>query len=260
MLSKSVLDLKRGLSLYHVWLYQAYHEVSAKYKRTFLGSLWISGAMVATSLALAIVMGGIMQVDLAKMLPYTMAGIICFALMGYVLTDAPEAFMQAANIIKNHAYPYTYYTFEGISRTFVVFIHNIVVFYITVLILRQFVVPHWQIVPALVLVSATMFFWGSMASMAAARFRDLRFLLPFMSQIIFFLTPVFWHAESVSGWRSYIVHANPFYGLLEIVRAPLLGNAAPFIAWQLSLVTLGVGIALWTLFFSLNRGKIAFWI
>jgi ABC-type polysaccharide/polyol phosphate export permease len=260
MIQNALKDVTTGASLFNVWVYQAYHDVSSKYKRTVLGSIWISGGMVATSLALAIVMGGIQGQSLPDALPYIMCGILCFALPGYILGDAPEVYMSASNIIKNHAYPFSYYAFESVTRVFIIFLYNLVAFYIVMFALNRAAVPHWSLLPALFIVYANCIFWGTLMSMVAARFRDLRFLLPFVNQIAFFMTPVFWRAENLTGWRTHIVNFNPFYGLLEITRAPLMGYAAPEIAWSLSLGSLGAGVVLWSIFFNIFRGKIAFWV
>ncbi len=216
--------------------------------------------MVATSIALAIVMGGIQKQSLPDILPYIMAGILCFYLPGYVLTEAPEVYMSSSNIIKNHAYPFTYYAFESVTRVFLVFLHNLVAYYLAMAILTRLAIPDWTILPALVLVYCNCLVWGTLASMVAARFRDLRFLLPFMSQIIFFMTPVFWHPNNMDGWRVWLVRVNPFYGLMEIVRSPLLGTTAPSLAWELSAASLIIGSLLWLFFFSRFRSKIPFWI
>ncbi len=260
MLSKSYIDLRRGVKLYKVWMHHAWHDVSAKYKRTVLGTLWISGAMIATSIALSIVMGGIMGQDLPSVLPYIMGGILCFALPGFLLNEAPETFMSSSNIIKNHAHPFSYYIFENVARVFILFINNLVVFYITLAVLGKLTLPNWTVVPAIMLNFLNCVFWGGVVAMAAARYRDLRFLLPFMSQIIFFLTPVFWHPGNLKGWRTVILNLNPFYGLMEVIRAPLLGEMAPLIAWQLSAASLLLGALAWAVFFGVYRGKIAFWV
>ena len=257
---KSLKDMGEGLALYHVWLYQAYHEVSSKYKRTVLGSVWISGAMLATSIALAIVMGGIQGQSLPDILPYIMGGILCFALPAYILNEAPDVYINSANIIKNHAHPFTYYTFESVSRTFIIFFHNILAFYLVILLLQKAAIPHWSLLPGLVLVFANCVFWGPLISMIASRFRDMRYLLPFLNQIVFFITPVFWPYTKVVGWRSHLVNFNPFFGLMEMIRSPLLGSAPPEIVWILGASSLGVGAVLWFLFFSLFRGRIAFWV
>ena len=260
MLKEAMKDLGRGMGLIRVWLFQAYHELSAKYRRTALGSLWIAGSMVATSLAMSIVMGGIMGQNIGEILPYIMGGILCFALPAYILSEAPEVFYIFSPIIKNHAYPFTYYTFESVSKTFMLFFHNLVAYFIVMACIGKLVLPHWSIIFGLPIVYVTVFLWGSIISIAAARFSDFRFLLPYISQIAFFLTPVWWHAGTISGWRMVLLAGNPIYGLLEIVRAPLLGESPPLLAWELALGTMLVGFILWLFVFGANRKKIAFWV
>lgn len=261
MLSKAFSDLIRGLKLYRVWFYQAYHDISSKYKRTVFGSLWISGAMVATSLALAVVMGGIQGQKLEVVLPYVMAGILSFSISGvYILNEAPEVYMAHGNIIKNHAYPFSYYTLESATKSFLVFAHNIVAFYIALLLLGAFVAPHWSLIFGLLLVYINAVLWGTLSSMMSARFRDLRFMLPFVGQMAFFLTPVFWVPSSVAGWRSALISFNPFYGLVEVIRSPLLGQMPPVLALQQVAIFLAVGIVLWATCFGALRSKIAFWV
>ncbi len=260
MFTKAITDLRRGLSLSHVWTHQAYHEISAKYKRTVLGSIWISGGMVATALALSIVIGGIQGQNLQDALPYVMCGILTYNLTGYILAEAPEVYMASAYIIKNHAYPFTYYSLESITRTFFVFGHNLIAYYLVLAILQRFAIPDWSIIVALPVVYVNSLVWGTIASMLSARFRDMRFLLPFMSQIVFFVTPVFWHPDHMQGWRANIVRFNPFYGLMEIVRSPLMGHSAPAAAWILALSSVVVGLLVWLFAFGSFRSKIAFWV
>jgi len=218
--------------------------------------------MVATSLALAIVMGGLQHQNIPDVLPYVMCGIMCYALSGtYIMNEAPEVFMTASNIIKNHAYPYTYYSFESATRVFFVFAHNLVAFYLAMALLGKLAVPNWSLLIALPLVYINSVIWGTLTAMVSARFRDLRFLLPFVGQMVFFLTPVFWHPEqAMDGWRRYLVMFNPFYGLVEVIRSGLLGHMAGVLPWEQVAFSLGIGSLLWLVFFGAFRGKIAFWV
>ena len=59
--------------------------------------------------------------------------------------------------------------------------------------------------------------------MVSARFRDIPQLINSIVQIVFFVTPIMWKPELLRT-RSYIAEFNPFYHLVEIVRAPLLGQ------------------------------------
>jgi len=259
-IQKAFRDLLAGIKLYNVWLYQAWHELSAKFKRTFLGSLWIAGQFVASSLALSIVFGGILGQSLHDVLPKIMGGILAFNLVTLPLSGGAEVFVGSAGIIRNHAHPYTYYVFETLAKNFMEFAHNGVVYYILVLIVGAITLPHWIILITLPLVLITIFCWMTLTGLAAARFRDLRYLAPFLGSLLFFMTPIFWDAEHMTGPRSVIVHYNPFYGLVEFIRAPLMGRIPPQICWNQVFIVLVIGLVLWVINFSLFRRRIAFWV
>jgi len=253
-------DLNAAAKLYRVWVHQAYYGISAKYKRTALGSIWISGGIMASSLSMAIVFGGVFGQDLKVAFPMIMAGIICFALAAFPLNEGPESYMSNAVMIVNHAYPFNYFIFESVCKAFFLFLHNIIVFYVAVALAGGLKAPHWTIVPGLSLVLLSMFVWSNCAAMLAARFRDVRFLLPFLGSLMFVLTPVFWPAESLKGWRVALIHFNPIYGLLEIIRQPLIGKAPPSEAWTLAIISTALGVLAWLMFFPANRRRIPFWV
>lgn len=258
--SKAIKDVKNALLLWHVWFYHAYHQISSKYKRTFLGSLWISASMVTTSLSLAIVFGGIFGQSLKESLPFIMSGILCFGIAGFPITEGQETLMANAGIIKNHAYPFTFYVFEAVSRSLMMFLHNLVIFYITMAIVGSLAVPHYTIIFAIPIIILYMCFLTMITSMLAARFRDLRFLLQYIGQLMSFLTPVFWHPNQLTGWRKLIVDLNPLYGILEILRSPLTGHPAPKVAWILAIVSVCVGAIIWLIAFPRFRKRIPYWV
>ncbi len=252
--------MSRGLGLYQIWIFQAYHELTAKYKRTFLGSLWIAGTMITTSLSLAIVFGALFGQSLKEAMPYMMGGILCYTLVSFTINEGVEIFMSNFGIIRNNAYPFSYFVFEGISRSFFTFLHNLVVFYLTLALLGSLTVPHWSILLSLPLSLVTMYFWGTLIGMVSARFRDLRFMLPYIGQLLFFMTPIFWKADQITGPKAIVKNLNPFYGFVEILRQPLLGKAPNMICWEISLITFAIGFLAWLIFYPRFRRRIPFWV
>jgi lipopolysaccharide transport system permease protein len=78
-------------------------------------------------------------------------------------------------------------------------------------------------------------------------------------QIAFFMTPVIWTPEQLGRGQALLPY-NPFFDMLEIVRAPLLGTLPAEGIWLGAML---YSIALWVLAWSLftrARGRIAFWI
>ena len=57
------------------------------------------------------------------------------------------------------------------------------------------------------------------------RYRDLGQLIPNAMRLAFFVTPILWYPDSVTGIRTIFVDFNPFYYFIELLRAPLLGQA-----------------------------------
>ena len=260
MFSKAIKDLSGGLKLWHVWFYQAYHEISAKYKRTVLGSLWIVGSMVFLSIAFSIVTAAVFGQDLKDTLPYVMGGLMAFNMVSIVMTESPEVYLSNGGIISNHAYPFTYYTFESTTKNFMIFAHNLVVFEIILAICQRLAIPHWSILIALPVVFINMFTWGTLASMMSARFRDLRFLLPYLTTVIMFCSPIMFKVTQFTGLKKLIVDLNPVYPFIEMIRSPLMGQPMALQYWGTAAGITFLGILLWLIFFNAFRNRISFWV
>ncbi|WP_041658646.1 ABC transporter permease [Asticcacaulis excentricus] len=258
--SKAISDLTRGISLSHVWIYQAYHEITAKYKRTLLGSLWNTGSMVVTALSFSIVFGALFGQDLRTFFPFVMAGIIGFNMVSHLFSEAPDVYVANGGIISNHAGPFTYYTFESVTKNFFITLHGVVVFFVVVSILGVFKIPHWSILIGFPVVLLNMATWGAVVSLAAARFKDLRFLLPYLSQLVMFLSPIMFRPDQLPEQKQFIINFNPFYPLIEMIRSPLLGTYMPLKYVPMAAGVTVLGIVVWFFAFSAFRRRIAFWI
>jgi ABC-2 type transport system permease protein/lipopolysaccharide transport system permease protein len=258
-MNKAIADLLNGLKLYKVWLHQAYHVLSVKYKRTVLGSLWIAANFTGTSIAISIVFGALFHQNLRETLPYTMMGFLMAGNVLWIVAEAPELYIVNSSIIKNHAYPFTYFSFEAVAKTLFLFAHNLVVFYIFNLIMGTTKIPLWPIIPGLMLNIICMLTWGSVVGMMAARYRDLRFLLPNISTLMFFLTPVYWRPDTL-GNKRWIADFNPMYHMIAIVREPFLGNYPSAGNWEVVTCIALLGLCVWFAIFSVFRRRIPFWI
>lgn len=257
---RALADLFKSLALHHVWRYFAFQDVASKYRRSLLGPLWISAGMVTTSLALSIVFGGLFGQNIADVLPFVVAGIIMFSLIGVPIGEAPEVFVSAAGAIKSASSPYMTWVFRMITRAFIVFAHNIVVFFLLTIALNRFVWPSWTLIPALCLIAVYMVFASAVVGAFAARFKDVRFLMPYLGQILFFLTPIFWKPETLHGARSAVLVYNPFYYMLNLLRQPLLGVPPTAHDWFVVVMVVIGSFLLWLLAFSSARRRIVFWI
>jgi ABC-type polysaccharide/polyol phosphate export permease len=254
-------DTRRALKAWHVWLYIAWQDVISRYRRSIFGPLWVAGGMIATSLALSLTFGALSGQPLHNFLPFVMAGLLAWShFVGVNFIESPELFVGVAGSIRNNAFPFMFYVFKFTAKQLILFAHNFVVFLIASAAVGNFHIPHWQFLPALVLLSLFMMFAGTVIGMVSARYRDLRFMLPYIAQILFFVTPVFWSPDTIHGSRSIIVNGNPLFHMMEILREPLLGKAASLHSWTVSIAMLIGAFVAWVATFSAFRRKIPFWV
>ena len=114
-------------------------------------------------------------------------------------------------------------------------------------------------VPAVFVLLLNGFWMALLLGMLSARFRDIPLVLANAVQVLFFVTPVIWTPNMLPG-RALILDLNPFYHLIEILRAPLLGSAPTAENWVAVIVITitGWAAALW--FFSAYRWRLAYWV
>ena len=92
-----------------------------------------------------------------------------------------------------------------------------------------------------------------------ARFRDILPIVSSVMQIAFFVSPIIWNQDQL-GSGQWVLPFNPFFSLLEIVRAPLLGALPGLTIWlSAALYSIVLWVLAWGLF-TRARGRIAFWI
>ena len=76
---------------------------------------------------------------------------------------------------------------------------------------------------------------------------------------MFFVTPIMWKPELLRT-RSYIAEFNPFYHLVEVVRAPLLGQMPSANTYLAVLLITLINLMVVGAFFARFRSRISYWV
>ena len=256
---KAFKDVVEGFKLYPIWTYQAYHLLVSKYKRTVLGTLWVSGNFLIMSLSISYVFGTIFNQPLKDFLPFCLMGNLVGGAIMWAVVEAPELYMSNSSLIRNNATPLSYYVYESVSKLLLLFAHNFAVYYLVVVAFGFAVIPRWEAIPGIILMTVILLPWGCLIGMVSARYRDLRFLLPNLSLFLFFITPIYWKPDML-GKRAFIAELNPLYHMISLIRSPILGTAPTMSDWLFSAGFAVIGLILWLVFFPTFRRRIAFWV
>jgi len=258
--SMASADIAAGLKLWRLSLMLGWLDIKLKYRGSLLGPFWLTistGIMVAA-------MGGLysllFHMVLATYLPFLALSLVLWNALGGLVTDACTTFTQAEGTIRSTRMPFLVHASRVVVRTMISFAHNLPV------ILAVFVIfgvsPGWvalQSLAGLLLWLLDAFAACILLGSFCARFRDIPPIIASVMQIAFFVTPVVWRPEQL-GAKGWWLPLNPFDALLEIVRSPLLGQAASWQVWQLAIVySLAFCTVAWFMFARV-RARLAYWM
>ncbi|TCT22182.1 ABC transporter permease [Thiobaca trueperi] len=259
-IARAVHDIGAGWQRRELWMTLALHDVRKRYRRSKLGPFWITLSMGVMVLALGLLYGQIFGQDLHDYLPFLAAGFVVWGLISAMINDGSQAFIDAEGMIRQLNAPVSIYAYRGLWSTLIAFAHNIWIFFAVALWFG--VDLNWNLlwIPLAILVLLLNGLWMSLFfGLLSARFRDVPLIIGSVVQVLFFVTPVIWRPEMLPG-RALMLHLNPFYHMVEIARAPMLGQPPELEHWLVVLAILFVGWAITLFFYSAYRWRIAYWV
>lgn len=239
-----------------------WNDVKQRYIRSKIGPFWLTISMAITVVGMGLVFGTLFGSPLYDFLPFLALGMIIWGFVTTTISDACTTFTSSEGIIKQIAHPLHTHIFRMIYRNILVFGHNFVIYPLILLVfLKPLSMTSLLFIPGFFLVVINLIWVSVFLAVVCTRFRDLTQIVSSSIQLLFFVTPIMWQPElMIRKGRAIFVDVNPFYHLIEIVRAPLLGQAPSAENWVVCLLLgiLGWGITLTIL--GRFKNRIAYWI
>jgi lipopolysaccharide transport system permease protein len=221
----------------------AQRDFKVRYAQTFLGSLWALAQPLLSVTVLYLVFQKALSADTAgiQFMSYTLSGLLFWGFFNYNLSQGSSALIQSRNMLQKIYFPRILLVW---SKSLVAFVD--LLFVLLLLILVAFVevtlTPFTGVAFLLALIFTFLASQGLALWLAALsiRYRDLQQMVPFLSQMLFFLSPI---AYAPSLWSNSIspenliwLYLNPMLGILETWRWGLFG-IEPLLGVQTLLIT-----------------------
>lgn len=253
-------DLLDGLLRWRLWSKLGWHDIRKRYRRSVLGPFWLTLSMAVMVGSLGLIYGTLFRLDLENYLPFLAIGLATWNFVASFLNEGCTSFIDLEPLIKNVRIPMSLHILRALWRNLIIYAHNIVIFAVVAVIFGVWpgATGLLAIVGlALLLVNAG---WIMLlCGIVCTRFRDVPPIIASVVQLLFFVTPVMWKPELL-GDRRYLMVLNPFYHLIEAIRAPLLGQLPSWENWTVSLLFAAAGWALTFACFARFRKRIAYWL
>lgn len=222
-------DLKELWEYRDVLYFLAWRDLKVRYKQTVLGVAWAALQPFATMVIFTLIFGGLARIpsDGAPYAAFSLAGLVPWTFFSYVLT-------QTSNSLVNNRQLITKVYFPRIAIPFATVVSGLVdlaiAFLLLIAVMAYFsILPTGRVIwilPLVVMAVVTSFGVGLWLSALNVRYRDIRYVVPFLTQFWLFATPIAYPSSLIpEPWRT-VYGLNPMAGVVEGFRWALLGTAA----------------------------------
>ena len=230
-------DLWRYRELFY---FLTWRDVKVRYKQTSLGAAWAVLQPLGNMILFTLLFGRLAKLP-SDGIPYPLfayAGLLPWTFFANAVGSSGNSLVGSSHLITKVYFPRMIIPASAILAGLV---DLGISFVVMAALMVWYGVPisgSILMLPILVLLTAILALGvGMWLSALHVRYRDIRYLIPFLIQFWMFATPVIYPASLMPERYRMIYFLNPMSGLIEAYRVALLGgvNGAKF-----NLVTLGM--------------------
>jgi lipopolysaccharide transport system permease protein len=260
--STALADITAANRKYRLAGMLGWSDLRARYRRSTLGPFWITISMGVMVGALGVVFGSIFKSPMQEYLPFLAAGIIIWGFLASAINESGDVFVAAGGIIKQLPIPLFTHVMRMIWRNVLILAHNILIFpFVLLVVQKPLTWTAFMALPGFLLVTLNLTWIVLLLGVFCTRYRDLPQIVASITQVCFFITPVMWMPNLLPARAGlYLLDCNPFNHLLELIRAPLLGQMPAALSWGACAAMAVVGWFFTLLIYGRYKKRIAYWL
>lgn len=220
------------LNLREIWRYRnllyflTWRDIKVRYKQTFLGASWAILQPVLNMIIFTIIFGRVAHIQTDG--PYqifSFTALVPWTFFAYAMTQSANSLVNSANLVSKVYFPRILIPVASALAGLVDFVLAFLV------LLGMMVYYHTAPTPALLLlpIFVLLALFAALAvgiglSAVNVQYRDVRYLVPFLSQVWMYATPVVYPINLAHGTLRTLLALNPMTGVVEGFRWALLGQ------------------------------------
>ncbi len=224
------------LDLIEIWRYRellyfmAWRDIIVRYKQTAIGASWAIIQPLINMTIFTLIFGVLARIP-SEGVPYPVfafAGMLPFAFFSQVLARGGNSVVGSSNLITKIYFPRLILPLAATAAPAVDFVLSFVM--LLVLMAWYHITPTWGLLAlplflGLAFMTAmAMTLWFSSLNV---RYRDVGYVIPFLSQVWMYASPVVYPISVVpQKWRP-LYSLNPMVGAIEGFRWALFGKESP---------------------------------
>ena len=226
----AALNLRDLLFYRELIFFMTWRDLKVRYKQTLLGASWAILQPFLTMVVFSIFFGNLAKVP-SDGVPYpifSFTALIPWTLFSKALQDASRSLVANSHMITKVYFPRMILPLSSVMAGVVDFLIAFVVLLGMMVFFNIFPTINILALPLFLLLAlVTAVGVGLWLSALNVLFRDINYVLPFLTQFWMFLTPVAYPSSMVPSEWQVIYALNPMTGVVEGFRWALLGTGPP---------------------------------
>jgi len=232
----TVIRPSRGwapLNLRDLWTYRellyflTWRDIKVRYKQTVVGAGWAVLQPLAMTLVFVVVFGILARVSSGE-IPYpifVLSGLVPWQLFAMGLPRATISLVQHEGVITKIYFPRLILPISAVLGTVLDFVFAFLVLLVMMPFFGMLPAKTALLLPLFALLAvATVLGVGLWMSAVNVQYRDVGYVLTFLTQLWFFVTPIFYPSTRVPERFRPLYGLNPMVGVVEGFRWALLGK------------------------------------
>jgi lipopolysaccharide transport system permease protein len=226
----------------------SWRDVKVRYKQTAIGATWSILRPLLTMLVFTIVFGRIAKLQSDGAAPYFLmvfAGLLPWQFFSYSLAEASMSLVGNSSLITKVYFPRLIIPASTVLTGLLDFMISFSL--MLIMMVGSGFLPSWKIVfvPLFVILTLCISFGVSLYLTALnVKYRDFRYIIPFVVQFGLYLSPVGFSSSTVPEKWRLLFSLNPMVGVIDGFRWSILGEG-PMLPEALIISILWGVAALW---------------
>ena len=217
-------DLWRYRELFY---FLAWRDILVRYKQTAIGVVWAFMRPLLTMLVFTVIFGKLAKLP-SEGAPYAIlvfAAMLPWQFFSNSLTEASNSLIGNANLISKVYFPRLIIPTSSVITSFVDFLISALIL-VGMMVWYRFV-PSWRIVtlPFFIAIAfAAAMGVGLWLTALNVKYRDFRYIVPFIVQFGLYVSPVGFSSSIVPDKWRLLYSLNPMVGVIDGFRWAILGG------------------------------------
>lgn len=226
---KIIIDPKRSQKEYlkdlfryrELFYFFALRDIVVRYKQTLLGVAWSIIRPLLQMAVFAFIFGKVAQLpsDNISYPLFVLAGMVPWQLFASGLIDASNCLIHNAHMISKVYFPRIVFPITHIIVNFIDFLISLAMLLILFLVTGVLISAKILLLPIFIFLTLLLCLGTSLwLSSLTVRYRDFRFIIPFIVQFGMFISPVGYGSFLVTFPWNLFYFLNPMAGIIEGFR------------------------------------------